>query len=83
VPAGHGQNAGQRSPKGRTKRLTFTVGYFDFPMKTNNLSDNKRQQTTTVDYKRLFNGLVLKGFAFLQGKTIKTHKYENAKEQDR
>ena len=24
--AGHGQNAGQRSPKGRTKRLTFTEG---------------------------------------------------------
>ena len=28
-------------------------------MTTNNLSDNKRQQTTTVDYKRLINGLVL------------------------
>ena len=25
----------------------------------NNISDNKRQQTLTVDYKRLFNGLVL------------------------
>ena len=23
---GHGQNAGERSPKGRTKRLTFTEG---------------------------------------------------------
>ena len=24
---GHGQNAGQRSPKGRTKRLTFREGH--------------------------------------------------------
>jgi hypothetical protein len=30
-----------------------------FLLTTNNLSDNKRQQTTTVDYKRLINGLVL------------------------
>ncbi len=29
-----------------------------------------RQQTTTVDYKRLINGLVLTGFAFLQRKTL-------------
>ena len=28
-----------------------------------------RQQTTTVDYKRLFNGLVLTRFASLRGKT--------------
>ena len=28
-------------------------------LKTNNISDSKRQQTTTVDYKRLINGLVL------------------------
>ena len=28
--AGHGQNAGQRSPKGRTKRLTFTEGRLSF-----------------------------------------------------
>ena len=35
-------------------------------IKTNNISDNKRQQTTTVDYKRLFNGFVLTGFASLQ-----------------
>jgi hypothetical protein len=34
-----------------------------------NLSDSKRQQTTTVDYKRLFNGFVLVGFAILQQKT--------------
>ena len=36
----------------------------------NNISDNKRQQTTAVDYKRLFNGLVLKGIAFLQRKKL-------------
>ncbi len=32
-------------------------------IKTNNISDNKRLQTTTVDYKRLFNGLILTGVA--------------------
>ena len=37
---------------------------------TNAISDNKRQQTTTVDYKRLINGLVLTGFASLQRKTL-------------
>ena len=36
---------------------------------SNNISDSKRQQTTTVDYKRLINGLVLTRFASLQGKT--------------
>ena len=35
---------------------------------TNNKPDNKRQQTLTVDYKRLFNGLVLTGFASLRQK---------------
>ena len=35
-------------------------------MINNNLSDSKRQQTTTVDYKRLFNGLVLTRFASLR-----------------
>ena len=35
-------------------------------MKTNEIPDNKRQQTTTVDYKRLINGLVLTEFAILQ-----------------
>ena len=32
------------------------------------ISDSKRQQTTTVDYKRLINGFVLTGFASLQRK---------------
>jgi len=32
----------------------------------NNKSDSKRQQTTTVDNKRLFNGLVLTRFASLR-----------------
>ena len=27
-----------------------------FPLKTSNISDSKRQQTTIVDYKRLING---------------------------
>ena len=35
-------------------------------IKTNNISDSKRQQTITVDYKRLFNGLVLTRVASLQ-----------------
>ena len=42
-----------------------------FPLKINNLSDNKRQQTTTVDNKRLINGFVLTGLASLQGKSEK------------
>ena len=37
-----------------------------------NLPDSKRRQTITVDYKRLFNGFVLTGFAFLQHKSYKT-----------
>ena len=35
-------------------------------IKTNNISDSKRQQTITVDYKRLFNGSILTGVASLQ-----------------
>ena len=35
-------------------------------LKTNTLSDSKRQQTTTVDNKRLFNGLLLTRVAPLQ-----------------
>ena len=35
-------------------------------IKTNNIPDSKRQQTITVDYKRLFNGLVLTRVASLQ-----------------
>ena len=41
-----------------------------------NISDSKRQQTTTVDYNRLINGLVLMGFAFLQGKTLTTNRIQ-------
>ena len=52
-------------------------------LKTNELSDYKRLQTTTVDYKRLINSLVLTEFAPLQGETIKTRKNGNTKEQDR
>ena len=35
-------------------------------IKTNNIPDSKRQQTTTVDYKRLINGFILTGVASLQ-----------------
>ena len=34
----------------------------------NYISDSKRQQTTTVDYKRLINGFVLTWFASLRYK---------------
>ena len=37
-------------------------------MKINDLSDNKRQQTTAVDYKRLFNDFIFMGDASLQQK---------------
>ena len=48
---------------------------FDKPLYHNKISDSKRQQTTTVDYKRLINGFVLTGFAFLQREKqiLKTH----------
>ena len=36
---------------------------------TNNISDSKRQQTTTVDYKRLINGLVLTSVVTLHRQT--------------
>ena len=39
---------------------------FDKQLYYSIIPDNKRQQTTTVDYKRLINGFVLTGFAFLQ-----------------
>ncbi len=42
--------------------------HFDKSLNYNKISDNKRQQTTAVDYKRLINGFVLVGFAFLQQK---------------
>ena len=43
---------------------------FDKQLYYSIISDSKRQQTTTVDYKRLINGLVLTGFAILQRKTL-------------
>ena len=49
-------------------------------IKTNNISDSKRQQTTTVDNKRLFNGLVLIDDVSLRRENIKTSslwKYRN------
>ena len=42
---------------------------FDKPLYHNKISDSKRQQTTTVDYKRLINGFILKRFALLQRKS--------------
>ena len=47
----------------------------------NNKSDSKRQQTTTVNYKRLFNGLVLTdGFSLLwENKQIKLWPIKNLK----
>ena len=39
---------------------------FDKQLYYNIIPDSKRQQTTTVDYKRLINGLVLTGFASLR-----------------
>ena len=44
---------------------------FDKPLNYNKIPDSKRQQTTTVDNKRLFNGFILTRFALLQGKTQK------------
>jgi hypothetical protein len=43
----------------------------DFLLITNAISDSKRQQTTTVDYKRLFNGFILTGSASLRQKPNK------------
>ena len=45
---------------------------FDKPLYYSIIPDSKRQQTTAVDNKRLINGFVLTGFAFLQRKK-KTH----------
>jgi hypothetical protein len=39
--------------------MTDEAVKYPFYFFTNNLSDSKRQQTTTVDNKRLINGLVL------------------------
>ena len=43
-------------------------------LKTNNISDSKRQQTTTVDYKRLINGLVLTSVVTLHRQTERSDK---------
>ena len=43
---------------------------FDKQLYYSIISDSKRQQTTTVDYKRLINGFFLTRFASLQHKTI-------------
>jgi hypothetical protein len=49
-------------------------------IKTNNISDNKRQQTTTVDNKRLINGFLLTSFVSLQReKQILKTRYKNEK----
>ena len=45
---------------------------FDKTLYYSIIPDSKRQQTTTVDNKRLFNGFILTGFASLQRKK-KTH----------
>ena len=45
---------------------------FDKQLYYSIIPDSKRQQTTTVDNKRLINGFVLTGFALLQRKK-KTH----------
>ena len=44
---------------------------FDKPLNYNKIPDSKRQQTTTVDNKRLINSFILTRFALLQGKTQK------------
>jgi hypothetical protein len=51
---------------------------FDKQLYYSIIPDSKRQQTTTVDNKRLINGFILTGFAFLQceKQILKTH-YKN------
>ena len=46
-------------------------------LKINNLSDSKRQQTFTVDYKRLINGFFLGSVVSLHNEIIKQHHYGN------
>ena len=41
---------------------------FDKQLYYSTIPDSKRQQTTTVDYKRLINGFILTGVASLQWK---------------
>ena len=47
--------------------------YFDKSLYYRKIPDSKRQQTTTVDYKRLINGFFLTGFASLQREKQKSH----------
>ena len=47
-----------------------------FVLKISNLSDSKRQQTTTVDNKRLINGFVLASVVSLQGEIQKSKTME-------
>ena len=42
---------------------------FDKPLNYNKIPDSKRQQTTTVDNKRLINGLVLTSVVTLHRQT--------------
>jgi hypothetical protein len=53
---------------------------FDKPLNYNKIPDSKRQQTTTVDNKRLINGFILTGFAFLHGKTQKLKIHDESKD---
>jgi hypothetical protein len=49
--------------------LLLTDRQEDFLLTFNNISDSKRQQTITVDYKRLINGFFLTRFAPLRQKS--------------
>ena len=44
--------------------------HFDKSLNYNKISDNKRQQTTAVDYKRLINGFVWADGVSLQRETL-------------
>jgi hypothetical protein len=52
-----------------TVNLPAKYSVEDFLLIINNIFDSKRQQTTAVDNKRLFNGLVLTRLASLQHQT--------------
>ena len=54
---------------------------FDKQLYYSIISDSKRQQTTTVDYKRLINGFFLTRFTSLQRKT-NTNYYGYTRQQD-
>ena len=54
---------------------------FDKTLYYSIISDSKRQQTTTVDYKRLINGFFLTRFTSLQRKT-NTNYYGCTRQQD-